>query len=112
MFPVYTELYGEQSNSCVTCFFTNDTTFSLYFSYCEMLYYNTLFIVGFYLGPMYHYFLHFRRWTYVNNILNQNNMIIASTLGILLSNITVLCLCIVLFNVRADKHKPETHLGV
>jgi hypothetical protein len=39
-------------------------------------------------------------------------MTVASMLGILVSDITMLCLCIVLFNVRVDKHKPETHLGL
>jgi hypothetical protein len=93
-------------------FFANDIDFNLYFSFCEMLHYKTLFIVGLYLGPIYHYFLHFRRWTYVKNILIQNNMIIASTLRILLQNITIMCLCILLCNGRTNKHKPETHIGV
>lgn len=112
IFHICTELYSEHSNSCGTCFFTNDIDFNLYFSFCEMLRYKTLFIVGLYLGPIYHYLLHFRRWTYVKNILNQNNVIIASTLGILLKNITIICLCIVLFNGRAKNHKQETHTRV
>jgi len=37
VFHICTELYGELSNSSVTCFFTNDTDFNLYFSFCEML---------------------------------------------------------------------------
>jgi hypothetical protein len=83
----------------------------LYFSFCEMLRYRTLFILGLYLGMISRYFLLLRKWTYVKNIFNQ---IIASTFVILLPDITVMCLLIVLqvFNGRDNKHKPETHLGV
>jgi hypothetical protein len=70
MFHVCTELYSEHSYSCMACSFTNDAEFILYFSYGKMLQYKTLFIVGLYIGPVYHYFLQFRRWTYVNYTVN------------------------------------------
>jgi hypothetical protein len=112
IFHICTELFGEHSNSCVTCLFTNDTDFNFYFGFCEILGYKTLFSVGLYRCPIYHYFLHFRRCTCFKNIFNHNNMIIAPTFVILFQNITIMCLCIVLFNGRTNKHKPETQLGV